>query len=122
MTHQEKIAYLLRDLRQRGLHPQNVAPAWYRLLWHFGIEAQPPHFARFWSIAAINGCLVALLGGASTWITRQWLGGSRSWEYLIIDLAGIVLISVIIGVALATGYRRQARQLALSRWEDYPTP
>jgi hypothetical protein len=123
VTHHEKTAFLLRDLGQRGLGPQHVAPAWYRLLWHFGIEARPPHFASFWWVAAVHSCLLAVFVCGPSWIiTERWLGRSRPWEYLIIALAGIVLISVIIGVAFATGYRRQARELALPRWEDYPTP
>ncbi len=120
LTHHEKIAYLLRDLGQRGLHPQNVAPAWYRLLWHFGIEARPPHFAGFWWVAAVNGRVVAAVAGCTNWIMRWWLG-RQAWEYLIIDFAGIVLLSVIGGVGLAISYRRQARALALPRWQDYPT-
>jgi hypothetical protein len=121
VTHHEKIAYLLRDLGRRGLRPQRVTPPLYRLLWHFGIEARPPHFARFWWIAAVNGCLFAVFLGGLNWVIRRLLGGPQPWPYVIIDLAGIVLISVIIGVYAAASYRRQARELALPRWEDYPT-
>jgi len=60
------------------------------------------------------------LGGLN-WIIRRWLGDPQPWSYVIIDLAGVVLMSVIIGVYVAASYRRQASELALPRWEDYPT-
>src|SRR5262249_41677431 len=121
VTHREKVAYLLTDLGQRGLQPQHVAPPWYRLLWRFGIEVRPPHFAGFWWVLAVHGGLCAMVAVGVTWTIHRWTGVYQHWSNVIIDLAGIALLGVILGVSFAISYRRQARGLALPRWEDYPT-
>src|SRR5262249_466487 len=85
VTHREKVAYLLTDLGQRGLHPQHVAPPWYRLLWRFGIEVRPPHFAGFWWVLAVHGGLCAMVAVGVTWTIHRWTGVYQHWSNVIID-------------------------------------
>jgi hypothetical protein len=117
MTHDEKVAYLLRDLGGREIRPSTIAPPMYRQLWHLGLEVRPPHFASFWWNAGLRAFLFAAILVVSNSLISWWQGYG-----LLPALAAALVGGVIIGVYTATFYRRQARRLGLPRWEDYPTP
>ena len=115
MTHDEKVALLLKDLRQRGISEYTTAPPLYRLLWRLGITAKPPFFASFWSLVVTMGVLFGVLWGILMWFSG-WQG-----ELPVSTAIGLaVLAGVLFGLIMAAYYRRKARQLALPRWEDYP--
>jgi hypothetical protein len=120
MTHSEKILQLMTDLGHRGIRPLTVAPPMYRVLWHLGIEVKPPHFAPFWRTAAATGLIFAIFIIAINWGVHLLLGQPQPWQYILIELAGVAFISAVVGIYAASSYRRQARELALPRWEDYP--
>jgi hypothetical protein len=117
MTHHEKVAHLMGDLGRRGIRPLTVAPLMYRALWHLGIEVKPPHFAPFWRIAAVTGVIFAIFMIPVNWIMHLLLFWPQPWQYNI-ELAGVA--GMFFGIYVASSYRRQARELALPRWEDYP--
>jgi hypothetical protein len=112
MTHDEKIAYFLRDMRQKlGLFGQfSAAPPIYRLLRRLGIKVTPPLFGSFWSLFWSYGVLYLGI------ILIVWSQGGHP---------GFVLSGVFAaagGAIAAALVRRKARKLALPRWEDYPNP
>jgi membrane associated rhomboid family serine protease len=116
MTHAEKVAYLLRDLGQKGIGQYTVAPPAYRLLWRLGVEVRPPHFAPFWSLAAAMALGFGLPWGAIMWLT-VWQRASVGF-----GVATAALVGLFFGVSMAAYYRWRARALALPRWENYPAP
>jgi hypothetical protein len=118
MTHREKVAYLLRDLSQRGISKYTTAPPLYRLLWRLGLEVPPPHFASFGSLALLMGGFFGTMFGLSVWLT-MW----RSMPVdraLALGLAVGLLSGIAFGILMAISYRVRAMGLALPRWEDYP--
>jgi membrane associated rhomboid family serine protease len=116
MTHEEKVAYLLRDLGQKGIGQYTIAPPIYRLLWRLGIEVRPPHFASFWSLAVPMAMGFAIFWGILMWFT-VWQ--QRSSVSLVVGTAA--LAGLLFGLTMAGYYRGRARRLTLPRWEDYPT-
>ena len=115
MTHEEKVAYLLKDLGQKGIGQYTIAPPIYRLLWRLGIEVSPPHFASFWVLAAPMGAGFAIVWGLFMWLTL-WQQRSPG-----LTVATAVLAGLLFGVTMAAYYRWRARKLALPRWQDYPS-
>ena len=115
MTHEEKVAYLLRDLGQKGIGQYAIAPPVYRLLWRLGIAVRPPYFARFWSLAASMA-----VGFGIVWGIIMWFAIWRQSASVSVAVATAALAGLLFGVIMAAYYRRQARKLALPRWEDYP--
>jgi len=115
MTHEEKVAYLSRDLGQQGIGQYTIAPPIYRLLWRLGIEVAPPLFASFWSLATF----MAVSFGAF-WMIFMWfiVWPLRSPVSLAVAAA---LAGLFFGLTMAAYYRGRARRLGLPRWEDYPT-
>ena len=115
MTHEEKVAYLSRDLGQQGIGQYTIAPPFYRLLWRLGIEVAPPLFASFWSLATFMA-----VGFGVFWMIFMWfiVWPLRSPVSLAVAAA---LAGLFFGVIMAAYYRGRARKLGLPRWEDYPT-
>ena len=116
MTNDEKIEYYLSDLRQRAVGWRarwGAAPPIYRLLWRLGIKVRPPLFVSFWSLAVLWA-----VGWGILLIIAWWLRDPHTITSLVISVVG----AAFIGVIAAVSYRRQARKLALPRWEDYPSP
>jgi len=116
MTHEEKVAHLVKDLGQKGISAHTVAPPAYRFLWRLGIEARPPHFASFWSLAVTMGVFFGFLWGIGMWFAF-WQDQDMP---VFIALAGSALAGVLFGLIMAAYYRSRARKLMLPRWEDYP--
>jgi hypothetical protein len=117
MTHSEKIELLLKDLAERGVRQYTVAPPLYRLLWRLGIEATPPHFASFWSLALTMGAFFAIAWGIFMWLFL-WQGEDMP---VAVGIGVSIIAGLLFGAIMAAYYRWSARRLALPRWEDYPT-
>jgi hypothetical protein len=113
MTYNEKIAYYLADMRQRGIGQFTAAPPLYRLLWRLGVKVRPQAFASFWSLFWLFTVFyfIACFG---SWF---WNG-----HHSITGLVASVVGAGAGGAIVATVIRRRARKLALPRWEDYPSP
>ena len=111
MTHNEKIRHLLEDFGRRGINRFTTAPPLYRLLWRFGFEAVPPHFAGFLSLAVLAGAYFGMAFAIIVWFTGV---------PVLVAAGGGGIVGPIFGVTLAAYYRRQNRKLNLARWEDYP--
>ncbi len=118
MNHEEKTEYLLKDLGQRGIGKYTIAPPLYRLLWSLGIKVKPPHFAGFWSLTIIMGMFFGIFWGVFMWLFL-WQGQGMP---VAIMIAGSAIAGLGFGLTIACYYRWRSRKLALSPWEDYPTP
>jgi hypothetical protein len=116
MDHQAKVAHLLEDFKQRGINPYTTAPPLYRLLWRVGIEAPPPHFASFGSIALLMGLFFGVFWGLVMWL----LVWREDDVPIAIALIMSLVAGVLFGVIMAAYFRWRARKLALPPWKDYP--
>ncbi len=116
MTHDEKVAYLLKDLGKKGIGQYTIAPPIYRLLWRLGVEVKPPHFASFWSLVGTTGVAFGIFWGIFMWFLVWQQSTPVSLAVGAAALAGLVF-----GLVMAVYFRRRSRKLALPRWEDYPT-
>jgi hypothetical protein len=117
MTHDEKVAFLLNDLGQRGVGKSTVAPPLYRILWRLGVEATPPLFASFWSTALMMGVWFAIGWGVIMWLF-VWRGEDQPAAVFV---TVSIVAGVLFGITMAAYYRWRARKLALPRWDSYPT-
>ena len=112
MTHDEKVQYLLKDLGQRGIGKNAIAPPFYRLLWRLGIEVRPPLFASFWSFAVVTGPGFGVVWGLFiAFLQQSYPVSCALWTA---PVGG-----ALFGSTMAAYLRRQAHKLALPRWEDY---
>ena len=116
MTRDEKIAFMLKDLGEKGIKKYTAAPPLYRLLWRLGFDVAPPLFASFWLITLQMGVFFAVGWGVVMWFW-VWQGQGLPPIFAIIASAGA---GVCFGLAMAAYYRWRWRKLGLPRWEDYP--
>ena len=116
MDHQAKIAHLLEEFKQRGIGQYTTAPPLYRLLWRIGIEAPPPHFASFGSIALLMGLFFGVFWGLVMWFTI-WREDDMP---IALALTTSAIAGLLFGVIMAAYFRWRARKLALPPWQDYP--
>ena len=114
MTHDEKVAYLLKDLGQKGIGQYTIAPRIYRLLWRLGVEVKPPHFANFWSIVVIAGVPFGVVWG----IFMRFFVWQQSTP-VSPAVGTAALAALVFGLVMAVYFRRRTLKLALPRWEDY---
>ena len=113
MTHDEKVQYLLKDLGQRGIGKNAIAPPFYRLLWRLGIEVRPPLFASFWSFAMVTGLGFGVVWGLIiAFLQQSYPASCALWTA---PVGG-----ALFGSTMAAYLRWQAHKFALPRWEDYP--
>jgi len=114
MTHQEKVAYFIADLRKRGINQYTAAPPLWRFAWRLGIDLPPPHFIGFSSLALMTGVPFGLLWGLAMWLllwshSSVWLSASAG-----------AAVGVAFGLSMAGYFRYSARKLKLPSWEEYP--
>jgi len=108
MTQQEKVDYLIADLKKRGISAWILGPAppLWRLAWRMGINLPPPQFMGFIPLVLIHGIPCGLAVCLALW--RDYgVGFSAS--------AGILF-----GLFMAGAYRSWGRKLKLPSWEEYP--
>jgi hypothetical protein len=117
LTHQEKVAYMLRDPALREIPPGRLAPPLLRLLWLLGLKIPPPLFLRadvqlLLMILWIIPCL--LLGWGVTTVLAGWS------FFLTIATGAILLIAYRAAVKVANDNRSKAVELKLPPWNRYP--
>ncbi len=115
MTHDEKVAFLLKELGQKGISQYTTAPPLYRLLWRLGIKVKPPFFVSFWFLAVTMGGYFGVFWGIFMWFVF--------WQQRLpvsVALESAVFAGVLFGLSMAAYYRWRAGKLGLPRWEDYP--
>ena len=116
MTHAEKVQLMREHLGSLGISESEFAPPFYRLLWRMGIEATPPMFASFGTIAALQGVVFGVAWGLIMWfafLSRQ-ASASPGLAVAVSALAG-----VLFGLIMAGFVRYRARKFGLPPWDRY---
>ena len=114
MSHQEKVAHWIADLRMRGIEENTAIPPIWRLAWKLGLELPPPHFMAFIPLALVIGIPFGFLWGLVMWLvlwSNLGLGFSAS--------AGAAA-GTLFGLPMAAYFRFQAGKHHLGSWESYP--
>lgn len=99
----------LRKVRQVTYEPYH-----FRLLWRFGFDLPPPHFAGFITNVLINGAFFGFYSGVIAWVFK-WLHGDLSYSSLAGD---VLIIGLTYGVGMAIYYYYSAARIALPKWRD----
>ena len=106
-----------------GVPRSTFAPPLYRMLWETGIEATPPLFAGFVSLALLHGVIFALLWGAMMSVFFSTAHYLQPALFFAVPDTFIVVASLlcgaVFGVVGAGLVRYKARQLELPLWSDY---
>lgn len=112
MDFNTRLEVALAQTSAAGIWQNNYAPPIYRLLWFFGIEVPPPHFASF----GFNLLLSGAWFGAS-WAAIMWL---LFWSHQggppVQAVAFAILVGALFGLLMASYYAFGARRYRLPRW------
>lgn len=103
----------LKLLAAKGLKRSVYEPNHLRLLWYFGFDTPPPHFASFLSNIAINSIVFSILW----YIFRavfQWL---QKGYFQSTDIYDTIFVSAIYGVGMAVYYAYSRRKNELPTWQ-----
>lgn len=118
MTHDEKVAYFIKEMVSRGHKESKVAPPLLKFLWKRGLTVPPFLFAKFFPLLLATGIPFGLIWGVFMWVV-VWGPEGKS----ILLITGATLSAgLFFGVTTAWLVRRSLRKLGLPSWKDYPTP
>jgi hypothetical protein len=111
MTHREKVAHLVSELRAKGVNQSIVAPPVFRLLWAVGIQIPPPLFIPFLPLALFLAVAWGIPFGVFMWaVTRLHI------RDLLLPCA---IGSAFFGLVAAAWNRWKAKKLKLPDWKHY---
>lgn len=116
MTHDEKVAHFIADMKARGLDEKKVVPPIMKLLWKRGWTVRPPMFAKFVPLMLILGGFFALLWGAFMW----FLIWGPEGKPIAPIIGAVVSAGLMFGATVAWLIQRPAKKMGLPAWEDYP--
>ena len=115
MNTNAKRAAALDLLARTGIWRSNYEPPFLRLLWRFGINAPPPHFANFWCNAFIAGSYFAVAMGLFMWLVFWWRLGAVPFGPVLAAAAGAGLL---FGFAMASYYAYGRHKHKLPSWRE----
>jgi hypothetical protein len=117
MTHREKVAYLLEDLKARGIDSRKAAPPIFKFLWALGLEIPPPLFLN----QTVNWLVLMpiTITGIAVLLMAFFFCGGMSW------LLQIFYVVAILGLLVkswqqAGVWAELGARLNLPPWQDYP--
>ena len=116
MNHHQKIEAMRAHLAAEGLKEGEYAPPVYRLLWKYGVEATPPLFASFRSIAFYQGTFFGVFWGLMM-LLLSWRRG-QPWPIWLAILLSL-FAGALFGCLMAYVMRRKAEKLGLPLWSEY---
>jgi predicted Zn finger-like uncharacterized protein len=116
LTHKEKVAYMIKDLKRRGVGPSTSAPPVFRLLWALGVKVPPPLFLGFLPTLLIVGSVAGVLWGGMMWVL-QWRGMDMP---MWLAVAGAAAFGLLFGSTMGFYVRWKAKKLGLPPWSRYP--
>jgi hypothetical protein len=90
----------LELLASKGLKRSVYEPHHLRLLWYFGFDTPPPHFASFFSNILMNGTFF----GIFWWVFREVFKWLQSGIFQSIDIGAIVTVGAVYGFGMAVYY------------------
>jgi hypothetical protein len=109
MTHGEKVAHLLSELKAKNVAQFTIAPPMFRLLWALGIEIPPPFFIHFFPLMFLGAVVGGSVTAVSMWLTMRH--GAA--------LVPCTVLGVLSGLITAACYRWKAASLKLPDWKNY---
>lgn len=115
MTFTEKLGAATILLRSKGLRRPLYAPTIVALLWRFGVEIPPPHFAGFAGTFAFAGAAFGGVWGLVMWFAMWSASGVPAFEALRL----VALVGFATGGFVAIYYRVSARRHRVPRWADF---
>jgi hypothetical protein len=104
----------LELLASAGIQRSDYEPPLLRLLWRFGLNVPPPHFAPFWGNALVSGTFFGVFWGLSMWCLQWWrwgLGPAAAF-------AAAALAGLLFGTAMALRYAYSRRKYGLPAWDE----
>ncbi len=114
MTHQEKVALSIAELKAKGLGQSTSAPPLWRLFWKLGLEIRPPLYMSFAGISSFLGSFFAIFWGSFMWFAHWKNQGMPSIGAIVAALGA----GALFGSLMAAYYKWKARKLGLTSWED----
>jgi general stress protein CsbA len=116
MTHREKVALLVADLKAKGVNRYTTAPPLFRLVWSFGFELSPPFYISFFPIMLFAASWFGTWMGVCTWLIFMRRRRSLTLTGFLLPIG---VASLLFGFYVALYYRWKAKQLNLPEWRDY---
>lgn len=100
---------------KREIRPGSSLPPLWRLLWKLGATLPPPHFMRFLPLVLICGGLFGTFWGLAMFFL-VWRAQGMPLPFVF---ASSLLSALLFGLVMAFVFRRQARRLKLTTWQDW---
>jgi hypothetical protein len=117
MNFDDKVSYLIEDLRKQGVSPYESAPPVFRLFLAIGVQVPPPMFWGFLPILLVAAVFFGLFWGTFMWL---WWHGWPPTAPTVFEIVMDVLAGLLFGLAMASYYRAKMRKLRLPTWSQYP--
>lgn len=115
VSSKEKLDAYRAWMLSKQIRPGTSVPLLWRLLWKLGVPVPPPHFVGFFPLWLICGCFFGPIWGLTMYLLVWRTDGMP----LTIVLGATVAAGALFGLAMATVFRRQARRLKLTVWQDW---
>ncbi len=120
LIHEQKIAYMMKDLGERGLQEGGIAPIIYKVLWRFGINVVPPYFSTFWYLFLMRGVMYGMLFALISLPLAYIISDGPFRGFSIMSLLSMfVFAGVVFGLPVSVYYRIKANKLNLPPWSKY---
>ena len=115
MDNNEKRAAALRLLASTGMWSSSYAPPLFRILWWFGVDIPPPHFASFtWNMIFAGTYFGAAWGLLSWWFL--WADSGRAPVHM---LTSAIVAGVFFGIFMAAYFAYGKRKHRLPSWHEF---
>lgn len=108
----------LRELAETPLSELRRRPPLHRVLWSLGARVRPPHYASFASLAALLAALFGVLFVLLTVPLLTLLGARWTDDFVTTMAWAYLAVAIAYGVIVAGVYRRDAKLLGLTPWDE----
>ena len=114
MNFEERRDVALALLEKTEIWRSSYKPPVLQLLWRFGFDVPPPHFASFFANFTIGGVCFGTVWGFFMWVAL--------WSRQGLPLSGAAFAALIAGLlfgfAMAAYFRYSAQKHGLPKWSD----
>ena len=104
----------LKLLKESGIRESNYCPPLLRLLWRFGFQVPPPHFASFASVAAFAGVFFAVAWGTIVWFV-MWRSAATP---PMVAVFGAAAAGTLFGLSMGAYYAYGRKKHGLPAWSS----
>lgn len=118
MRFDEKVRAYQAHMLARQIKPGTSTPLLWRALWKLGARLPPPHFLGFVPLVLICGAFFGIFWGLTMYLLL-WRAQAMP---LPIVFGAPLLAGLLFGLVMASVFRRQARRLELTCWQDWTAP